>query len=64
MKLLIDWYSDDETRKFLRREVIETKHNPNEYLIAWMTEGAIWKNYALRSVSKARYEEELRKAPR
>lgn len=64
MKLLIDWYANDETRKFLRRQVIEKSHNPNEFLIAWMTEGAIWKNYTIRSVSKERFEEELRKQPK
>lgn len=63
MKLLIDWY-EDKTAKFLRRQLIEAKHNPHQYLIAWMTEGAIWKNYVLRSVSKERFEEELRKRPK
>jgi len=62
MKLIIDWY-EDETRKFLEREVVEAEHNPWQFLHAWMTRGAIWKDYALRSLTKEEFEEALKKRP-
>lgn len=65
MKLLIYWYSNDTLRnaKFLERELLEKPHEPHAYYIAWMTRDAIWKNYAVRSVSKEAFEEELRNPP-
>lgn len=63
MRLLIYWYEDSETRKFLRRELIEDPSHPESFLIAWMTEGAVWKHYAMRRVSEERFEIELRKNP-
>lgn len=64
-KILIYWYSDgtSRTRKFLRREVIEHANSNEGFLIAWMTEGKIWKHYAMRRVSKDAWDAELRKPP-
>lgn len=63
--LLIYWFSNGtpKTRKFLRREVIQNDKSNEGYLVAWMTEGAIWKHYAMRRVSKSDWEEELRNPP-
>lgn len=65
MKLLIYWYSDGDLRdrKFLRRELIETPHEPLDFVIASMTEGAIWKHLSTWRVSEERFEDQLRKPP-
>ena len=65
MKLLIYWYSDGDlrSRKFLRRELIETPHEVGDFVIASMTEGAIWKHLSTWKVTEAKFEEQLRKPP-
>lgn len=63
MRLLIYWYTDDEARSLLKRELIEAPQAEDIYCIAWMTDGNFWKHYAIRSVEKERFEQELRKPP-
>lgn len=65
MKLLIYWYSDGELRdrKFLRRELIETPHETRDFVIASMTEGAVWKHLSTWRVSEEAFEAQLRKPP-